>query len=117
MVKEPLGHTVYCFSTPIYHMTTRKPVNPSFEKTKNGYYFRGSNGAISVCQNRCVFENRDGSVVISLKDQPSIQGDEDHTQSDVVIAPTLNRHSIISYESAGHFQRTLWTAPLKNVKN
>lgn len=33
MVKEPLGHTAYCFSCPIYDIRTRKLIHTDFEKT------------------------------------------------------------------------------------
>ena len=90
MVKEPLGHTAYCFSTPIYNSSTRELICPAFEKINNGYSLKGTNGTISVCQNRCVFENREGRVIISLEEAPTIKGNELQTQSNVAVAPTLN---------------------------
>lgn len=90
MVKEPLGHTAYCFSTPIYNINTRKLVHTMFEKSKGGYSFKGSNGSISIYQNQCVFENRNGRIIIFLKEDPAIQGYKTPTKSNVVIAPTLN---------------------------
>lgn len=38
MVKEQIGYTAYCFSTPIYNLNTGKMIIPKFEKTSNGYY-------------------------------------------------------------------------------
>lgn len=90
IVKEKLGHTAYCFSTPIYNTDTRKLIHLYFDKTKSGYTFKGSNGTISVCQNRCIFENREGRVVVSLKDLPIIYGFKGNTQSTISVSPTLN---------------------------
>lgn len=90
MVKEPLGHTAYCFSTPIYNVDTRKLIRFDFDKTKSGYLFKGSNSTISICQNRCVFGNREGRIIVSLKDTPMIQGVKDNSQSAVTVVPTLN---------------------------
>ncbi len=90
LVKEPLGRTAYCFSTPIYNTHTRKLVCQRFEKSKDIYLFKGSNGCISICKNRCVFENRHGRILISLKESPTIQGDEHASQSNIVVTPTLN---------------------------
>ena len=90
MVREPLGHTSYCFSTPIYNADTRKLIHLNFDKTKSGYTIKGSNSTISICQNRCVLENREGRVVVSLKDTPMIQGVKEKTRSVVTIIPTLN---------------------------
>ena len=90
MVKERLGHTAYCFSTPIYNADTRKLVNQEFCKTKSGYVFRGSNSIISICQNKCTFENREGKVIVSLKDTPTIQDSKSSGQSPITVTPTLN---------------------------
>ena len=90
MVKEPLGYTAYCFSSPIYNLHTRRLVNTNFEKIKDGYFFKGSNGLISINQNRCVFETKEGRAVIFLNETPAIQGDKHYSQSNVILAPTLN---------------------------
>ena len=90
MVKEQLGHTAYCFSSPIYNADTRKLIHLNFDQTKSGYTVKGSNGMISVCQNRCVLENRDGRIVVSLKDAPMTQGTKEKTQSAVTVLPTSN---------------------------
>lgn len=90
VVKEPLGHTAYCFSAPIYNTHTRRLVRTDFEKNKNCYLFKGSNGSITICQNRCVFETKEGRVIISLGEAPAIQGDKYQSQSNIVIVPTLN---------------------------
>lgn len=89
-VKEPLGHTAYCFSTPIYNIHTRKIVHTAFEKTEKGYSFQGTNGSISIHQNRCVFEARDGRVVLTLREEPTVQGHECKPKSAVSVSPTLN---------------------------
>lgn len=90
MVKESIGHTVYCFSTPIYNAQTRKLVHTDFEKTKNGYFYKGSNGLISVYQNRCVFETKEGRIIIFLDQKAVVQGEENPAQCNIVIVPTLN---------------------------
>ena len=90
LVREKMGHTAYCFSTPIYNADTRKLIHLTFDKTKSGYTSKGSNSTISVCQNRCVLETRDGRIIILLKDTPIIQGVKDNAQSGVTVVPTLN---------------------------
>ena len=90
MVKESLGHTAYCFSSPIYSTHTRRLVRTSFEEVKNGYHFKGSNGLISIHQNRCVFETKEGRIVIFLSQKPTVQGGALQPQSNVVVSPTLN---------------------------
>ena len=90
MVMEPLGHTAYCFSTPIYHDDTGKLIHLDFSKTKSGYIFKGSNGTISICGNRCVFENREGRIIVSLKDAPSVRASSDSGHSPITVTPTLN---------------------------
>ena len=90
MVMEPTGHTAYCFSTPIYNASTKKLIHLNFTKTESGYTFKGSNSTISVCENRCVLENGEGRIIVSLKDAPTIQGIDISTQSSVTVMPTLN---------------------------
>ena len=90
LVKESLGYTAYCFSTPIYNISTRKLVCQKFEKNNGGYLFKGSNGIISIHQNRCVFENKEGRIIIGLEKTPEIFEDKQEIQSNVIIAPTLN---------------------------
>ena len=90
LVKEPLGHTAYCFSSPIYNTYTRRLIGNNFEKTKNGYLFKGSNGFISICKNRCVFETNEGRVIVLLNQSPYIQGEKHKEEGNVMITPTLN---------------------------
>lgn len=90
VVKEPLGHTAYCFSTPIYNTHTRRLVHMAFEKSKDGYSFKGSNGSISIHQNRCVFENKNGRVVVFLSETPTVQRDNHQLHPKITVTPTLN---------------------------
>lgn len=90
VVKEPMGYTAYCFSTPIYNLDTRRLVIPKFETIKNGYFFKGSNALVSIYQNRCVFENKEGRCIIFLNEAPVIQGEKHQYQSNVTVVPTLN---------------------------
>ncbi|MBR5786598.1 MAG: hypothetical protein IKY41_07890 [Clostridia bacterium] len=90
MVKEQIGYTAYCFSTPIYNLNTGKMIIPKFEKTSNGYYFKGTNGTISVCQNRCVFETREGRIIIFLQEKPEIKDKYNQRCSNINITPTFN---------------------------
>ena len=90
IVKEKLGHTAYCFSTPIYNIDTQKITNREFCKTKTGYTFKGTNGTVSIYQNRCVLENKDGRAVLLLNDTPMIQGFQGSERSNIIVAPTLN---------------------------
>lgn len=89
IVKEELGYTAYCFSTPIYNLKTRRLVNMHFNKTNNIYSFTGSNGIISICQNKCVLDNMDGKIQILLN-QPPMVDITDRAQPDVYVVPTLN---------------------------
>ena len=90
VVKEPMGHTAYCFSTPIYNVDTRKLVIPKVEKNKNGYSYKGSNALVSVHQNRCVFENREGRCIVFLNESPVIKGEKRNSKSSIIIIPALN---------------------------
>ena len=90
LVKEILGHTAYCFSTPIYNSLTQKLVDRTFEKIQNGVFYRGSNGMVSICENRCVFENSTGRVVLLLKEKPMTEKDGCDAVGGVVVVPTLN---------------------------
>ena len=90
MVKETLGQTAYCFSTPIYNINSKSLVSRNFEKVRNSYFFKGTNASISICQNRCVFETKKGRIVISLNEIPSIKEDEFESQKNIVVSPTLN---------------------------
>lgn len=106
MVKESLGHTAYCFSTPIYNIYTRKLIHTNFERTENGHYFRGTNGSISICQNRCIFENKDGRVIISLNQELGIPKDKHSPQHNVIVTPTLNGLRFVVNERQLTFQLT-----------
>lgn len=90
IVKESIGHTAYCFSTPIYNLHTRRLVIPKFEKNKDGYSYKSSNGLVSIYRNRCVFENKEGRGIISLNETPAIQGEKHQYKSSITIVPTLN---------------------------
>ena len=90
MVKESLGHTAYCFSTPIYNIHTRKLVRMVFEKSKNGYLFKGSTGSMSIHRNRCVFQTNEGRAIISLNEAPEVQNQHLHSQAKIIVSPTLN---------------------------
>ena len=104
MVKETLGHTAYCFSTPIYNISTRELVRTNLTKSQSGYSFQGSNGLISIHQNRCVFETKDGRVVLTLNQEPAVQGDEQQLPRNVIIAPTLNGVRFIVNDDQFHLQ-------------
>ena len=45
---------------------------------------------MTVHQNRCVFENKEGRIIILLNEVPAIQGEKNQSQCNVIIAPTLN---------------------------
>ena len=90
IVKESVGQTAYCFSTPIYNTTTRQLVNMNFTKAKNGQIFYGTNGVISLLGNKCRFERCDGQTDVLLKDIPIIGCKKPFKQSDIMITPTLN---------------------------
>lgn len=89
MVKEQLGKTAYFFSTPIYNNKNNALVQTNFVKSKDGFLFKGSNGLISVNQNRCVFENDDGRCIILVPDIPEIYDAANISNSHVIITPTL----------------------------
>ncbi len=90
LVKEKTGYTAYHFSTPIYNISTHGLVKLEFNKTKNGYVYKGSNGLISICENRCVFETHGRRVIIILKNKPIIDGKGQLEDSDMLVTPTLN---------------------------
>ena len=90
LVKETLGHTAYCFSSPIYSTDTGRLIHLDFDKTSFGYVFKGSNGTFTVCENRCVFENQEGRAVVLLKDTPGTYGSQTANSSGIAVLPTLN---------------------------
>lgn len=108
-VKESSGFTVYCFSTPIYHAETGRIIQLSLIPTPTGFSFCGTNARLSVCQNRCVLENREGKITLVLPESPAAFGTKKAECSTLVIKPTLNgflltarkRNLIFSLESEG----------------
>ena len=89
MVKESIGNTAYCFSTPIYNNKTKALVQTNFVTGKSGASFKGSNGLISVNQNRCTFENQDGRGIVTISDIPAIYDNQNISKSNVIVTPTL----------------------------
>ena len=90
LVKERIGETAYCFSTPIYNNDTRKLVDRTFEDIPNGVFHRGSNGMVSICENRCVFENGTERVTLLLKEKPMVEKEGSDARKGIFVAPTLN---------------------------
>lgn len=89
MVKERQGHTVYCFSTPIYNVNTQKLVCTN-GNAKSTCSFIGTNGVMSINQNRCVFETREGRIFVILKDPPTVIDSKDCCQNNIAMSHTLN---------------------------
>ena len=89
LVKESVGNTAYCFSTPIYNIKTKALVQTNFITTKTGASFKGTNSLISVNLNRCIFENQDGRGTISMSELPEIDERQPVSKSNVIITPTL----------------------------
>ena len=104
MVKEPLGHTAYCFSTPIYNIHTGKLLHTNFEKVKDGYSFKGSNGLVTIHQNRCIFETGNGRIIFILNQEPAIQNDKSQSQRNIIITPTLNGLRFVVKGNQANFQ-------------
>ena len=90
VVKEDVGYTAYCFSTPIYNDCSKKLIHLGFEKSKAGYIFDGSNARITICQNRCVLERKGGAAVITLDRSPAIQEFDVVLTSNITVVPALN---------------------------
>ena len=103
VVKEDFGYTAYCFSTPIYNDSSKKLIHLGFEKSKAGYIFDGSNARMSICQNRCVLERKDGVVVMMLDRSPTIQGFNVAPTSNITVTPTLNGLKFIVKEKSLKF--------------
>lgn len=89
MVKESIGNTAYCFSTPIYNNNTKTLVQTNFIVDQSGASFKSSNGLISVNKNCCIFENEDGKCIISLLGVPKLWGAQKISNPNVSITPTL----------------------------
>lgn len=89
VVKESVGNTAYCFSTPIYNIKTRTLVQTNFITSKVGTSFKGTNGLVSVNQNHCIFENEDGRCTIFMSETPEIYKKDTASESSLIIAPTL----------------------------
>ena len=90
VVKEDVGYTAYCFSTPIYNDSSKKLIHLGFEKSKTGFVFDGSNARMTICQNRCVLERKDGAAVITLDRSPAIRGFNVASTSNITVIPVLN---------------------------
>ena len=90
MVKEPVGTTAYCFSTPIYNNKTKALIQTNFVASKSGVLFKGSNGLISVNENRCIFENHDGRCIILVPDIPEVHDKSKKVALNSIVVPTVN---------------------------
>lgn len=66
LVKENVGTTAYCFSTPIYNIDSRKLVIRRFEKTNDAYVFTGSNATVTAYKGLIVLRNTEGSASVHL---------------------------------------------------
>lgn len=66
LVKENVGTTAYCFSTPIYNMDSRKLVARRFENAGDAYVFTGSNATVTAYKSQIVLKNAEGSASIHL---------------------------------------------------
>lgn len=64
LVKENIGHTAYCFSTPIYNLYSGKLISLGFEKKDEKLCFEGSNSRVVVYDRSCVFENQKGKITV-----------------------------------------------------
>ena len=104
MVKESIGNTAYCFSAPIYNNKTKALVQTKFIPEKGGAWYKGTNGLISVNQNRCTFENQDGRCIITMSNIPEICDAKNSSKSHVVVTPTLCGLRFEVKENHFHFQ-------------
>jgi len=86
LVKENIGRTAYCFSTPIYNVDSRKLINLTFDKSNDVYIFKGSNANVTVCKNRCVLENREGRAILLFDDIISASD----SPNEINVAPCMN---------------------------
>lgn len=66
LVKEEVGTTAYCFSTPIYNIDSRKLVARRFEEKGEAYVFTGSNATVTAYKNQLVLKNSEGSASVSM---------------------------------------------------
>ncbi len=98
IAKDGLVHTAYCFSTPIYNIDSKRLVCLRFDKMPGRYVYKGSNGTMTVCKNRCVLENREGKTVLLFDDSPAIFGINEEGKASIVVAPTMNGFRFIVKE-------------------
>ena len=86
IVKEDDGRTSYCFSTPIYNISTRKLVNPKVMKNMDEYRVEGTNCTAKFSGKECVFESGKDSVKLIFANEltPS------NRNADICFDATLN---------------------------
>lgn len=66
LVKENVGTTAYCFSTPIYNNDSRKLVYRCFEEKGDAFVFTGSNATVIAYKSQIVLKNAEGSASVCL---------------------------------------------------
>ncbi len=82
LVKDLLGSTAYCFSTPIYDLLSGRIISLK-SRAENGIKsFKGSNCTVTVKENICTLENQKGKIDIAFQNE--------FFEKNVSIQPTLN---------------------------
>lgn len=87
VVREKMGETSYCFSTPIYQIEGGKLVHPEWKKENQVLQFQGSNTQVSVEDCICTLQNRDGGVRLFFQTPLCA---ENKKQEKIRVEPTLN---------------------------
>lgn len=82
LVKDVLGSTAYCFSTPVYDLLSGKIVSLKSSIEKGIKSFKGSNCEITVKENVCTLENQKGRITIEFQNEM--------LEKNISIYPTLN---------------------------
>lgn len=90
LVSENDGSTTaYCFSAPIYNMSSRRLVQRAFRPHGGEFTAVGSNAVTTAGRDRIQMENAEGVVSISAEGQPVLNG-RGLSMGNADITPTLN---------------------------
>ncbi len=90
LVKDSIGKTAYCFSTPIYNTDSRKLVSGGFTAGRNAWDFTGSNAHIIAFKQQIVLRNADGNAIVRFPFSNLTIQDGDLHANGWRITPTVN---------------------------
>lgn len=90
VVKENIGKTSYCFSTPIYEARNGKLINLAFHQEQNVFRFQGSNCSVSIIGTQCMLGNKQMHATLHFDYLLSPSTDALSSSKSITVSPTLN---------------------------